>query len=293
MLQELTVISGKGGTGKTSLVAAFAALAHNSIFADCDVDAADLHLILDPTITRREDFSGGYAAQIDQKNCSSCGKCLEICRFDAIGKDSRHFLVDRVACEGCGVCAHFCPQQCIAFQPVINGQWFISATRFGTMVHAKLGVAEENSGKLVGLVRKQARELAQEQNRQLLLVDGPPGIGCPVIASITGTDRVLIVTEPTMSGLHDLKRVAGLARHFSVPAMVCLNKWDINPHMSEQIRTEAQNLGVPVVGRVRYDKAVTLAQVQGQALTEFSSGHAAEDVKELWHKLCEIMAIEV
>ncbi|GAG12547.1 unnamed protein product, partial [marine sediment metagenome] len=216
-MKELVVISGKGGTGKTSIVAAFASLVKNAVFADCDVDAADLHLVLEPKIMQKSDFSGGKRAAIVAEKCSGCGKCQELCRFDAIHLNGegnnvvdKTFTVDSIACEGCKVCVEFCPVDAIEFNDCINGQWFISDTRFGPMVHAKLGIAEENSGKLVTLIRKEAKRIATEEEKDLIIIDGSPGIGCPVIASITGAELVLIITEPTLSGKHDLGRVADL-----------------------------------------------------------------------------------
>jgi MinD superfamily P-loop ATPase len=285
-MKELVVISGKGGTGKTSIVSSFAALASNAVLADCDVDAADLHLILKPRIVTQKDFSGGSQARIDGTACIGCGKCDELCRFGAITVPQPGangvFSVDAIACEGCGVCAHFCPAEAIKMVPVVNGQWFISDTRFGPMVHAQLGVAEENSGKLVGLIRKEAKQIAETQGRQLLIIDGSPGTGCPVIASITGADLVLVVTEPTLSGLHDLQRVADLAKHFGIKLQVCVNKWDINPDLAAQIETQAAARGIQVVGRVRYDRAVTEAQIHEKSVIEYSDGEISKEIKQLW-----------
>jgi MinD superfamily P-loop ATPase len=287
--KELVVISGKGGTGKTSLVASFAALAERVVLADCDVDAADLHLVLDPTVRRREPFSGGKRARIDGDRCTACGKCEALCRFGAITFDgpanggvSKTYRVDPIACEGCGVCAWFCPADAIEFAPVVNGEWFVSDTRHGPMVHARLGVAEENSGKLVTTVRQQARALARRRGAALVLIDGSPGIGCPVIASISGADLVLIVTEPTLSGLHDLGRVADVAGHFGIPGMVCTNKWDLNPELAASIDRQARRRGLTVAGRVRYDRAVTDAQLRRQAVVEYQANGCAADVREVW-----------
>jgi MinD superfamily P-loop ATPase len=288
-VKELTVISGKGGTGKTSLVAAFAALCHRSVLADCDVDAADLHLVLEPRVVRRESFAGGKRARIKAGHCTACGKCEEVCRFDAIlfdgpgnGVLEKTFRVDPVACEGCGVCAWFCTEGAIEFGPVVNGEWFISETRFGPMVHAQLGIAEENSGKLVSTVRSNAKRIAEEQELNLVLIDGSPGIGCPVIASITGTNLVLVVTEPTLSGLHDLERVADLTRHFGIPALVCINKWDLNPEVSERIEARARERGLGLAGRVRYDRAVTEAQIQKKSVVEYQRDGCATEVRAVW-----------
>ena len=296
-MKELVVISGKGGTGKTSIVAAFSALAHNKVLADCDVDAADLHLVIEPTIRHREPFSGGKGASIVTEKCTACGKCRELCRFDAISEDGpgngqvKHtFRVDPISCEGCGVCVHFCPEQAIRFEPCVNGEWFISDTRQGPMVHAKLGVAEENSGKLVTLVRNQARQIAEQQNLDLILVDGSPGIGCPVIASITGADLLLAVTEPTLSGEHDLSRVVELAAHFRIPAVVCINKCDLNPDMADRIAAWCAERKVAVVGRIPYDRQFTEAQVHRQSLVEYSDGPTAAAVRGMWDQVTKAMA---
>jgi len=287
--KELVVISGKGGTGKTSIVASFAALAEKVVLADCDVDAADLHLVLEPKITRRESFSGGKRARIKSGHCTACGKCEELCRFDAIyfdgpgnGKVGKTFRIDPIACEGCGVCAWFCAEKAIEFAPAVNGEWYVSDTRHGPMVHAKLGIAEENSGKLVSTVRKEAGAIAQQRGLGLVLIDGSPGIGCPVIASITGANLVLIVTEPTLSGLHDLGRVADVARHFEIPGMVCVNKWDLNPDVAAEIERQAQDRGLGVAGRVRYDRAVTEAQIRKQSVVEYQQDGCAGNIRQVW-----------
>jgi len=286
---ELVVISGKGGTGKTSIVASFACLADGAVVADCDVDAADLHLLLDPKVVRRENFTGGKRARIKPGHCTACGKCEELCRFDAIfydgpgnGRVGRTFRVDPIACEGCGVCAWFCAEGAIEFTPVVNGQWYVSQTRCGPMVHAKLGVAEENSGKLVSTVRQEARKTAEERDLEMVIIDGPPGIGCPVIASITGADLVLVVTEPTLSGLHDLDRVADLTGHFQIPALVCVNKWDLNPQVSSRIEARARQRGLVLAQKVRYDTVVTEAQVRGRTVVEYERDGCAEDIRRLW-----------
>ncbi len=291
-MKEIVVISGKGGTGKTSIVAAFADLAKNAVFADCDVDAADLHLILEPTIKQTADFSGGKQAFIITEKCIGCGKCRDLCKFDAIKFNgqandmiAKTFTVDPISCEGCKVCVEFCPADAIEFNDSINGQWFISDTRFGTMVHAKLGIAEENSGKLVSLIRKEAKRIAEENNKDLIIVDGSPGIGCPVIASITGSDLVLIITEPTLSGKHDLERVADLAAGFKIPVLVAINKFDLNPDMAEQIEKDVLKRNIKVVGKIRYDKAFTKAQIMKTSVVEYTSGAVTEDIKALWRNV--------
>ena len=293
-MKELVIISGKGGTGKTSIVASFATLAENAVLADCDVDAADLHLVLDPTIVKRETFSGGSRARIMPERCTACGKCAEVCRFDAVVTSpaqtpNQRYRVDPIACEGCGVCAWFCPTEAIEFAPAVNGEWFISETRAGPMVHAKLGVAEENSGKLVSLVRERARKTAKARERDLVLIDGSPGIGCPVIASITGADVALVVTEPTLSGLHDLERVSDLTAHFRVETLICINKWDINENLTLEIEALARRRGLKLAGRVRYDRAITEAQIRRQSIVEYGADGVAADVRRLWANVLETL----
>lgn len=292
MVKELVVISGKGGTGKTSIVASFASLAEKNVLADCDVDAADLHLVLEPKIIKREKFSGGSRARIMPGHCIACGKCQEICRYDAIyydgpgnGKVDKTFRVDPIACEGCGVCAYFCAENAIEFAPAVNGEWLVSDTRCGPMVHARLGVAEENSGKLVSLVRVQAKKIAEERGLDLVIIDGSPGIGCPVIASITGADLALVVTEPTLSGIHDLERISVLTRHFSIPTVVCINKYDLNEELSSQIEAKSAELNARVVGKICYDPAVTKAQIMKASIVEYTGSLISQQIKSLWRHM--------
>ena len=290
MTRELVVISGKGGTGKTSLAASFAVLAERPVLADCDVDASDLHLVLSPEVGERREFRSGHEAVVRQDLCTGCGLCAELCRFGAVKACAGPggevvFRVDPVACEGCGVCVRFCPERAIDFPERLCGEWMVSRTRCGPMVHARLGVAAENSGKLVSAVRKEARRIAEEGGYPLVIVDGPPGIGCPVIASVTGADHVLVVTEPTVAGEHDLERVLSLTRHFGFPASVCVNKWDLNPEMARRIEESARAAGAEVAGRVRYARSVTLAQVREQSVVECGAGGCAEDIREVWRSL--------
>jgi MinD superfamily P-loop ATPase len=291
-LKEIVVISGKGGTGKTSIVASFAALAKNTVLADCDVDAADLHLVLEPKVMQTNDFSGGKEASIITEKCIGCGKCQDMCRFDAInfngqGNDvvDKTFTIDPVSCEGCKVCVEFCPADAIEFNDSINGQWFISDTRFGPMVHARLGIAEENSGKLVSLIRKEAKRIAEERKKDLIIVDGSPGIGCPVIASITGADLVLIITEPTLSGKHDLYRIADLAAGFGIPTLVAINKFDLNVDIAGQIEADVRERNIKPIGKIRYDNVFTKAQIMKCSVVEYTGGAVTEDIKALWRNV--------
>lgn len=291
-MKQMTVISGKGGTGKTSLLASFAALAEGAVVADCDVDAADLHLVLSPAVEHRETFFGGRKASVRQGACSGCGMCERLCRYEAVSmrpfssSDIRTVAtVDEVACEGCGVCAWFCPVKAIDFDLNPTGSWYVSATKYGPMVHARLNAAEENSGKLVSQVREVARKRAEMDGRELVLVDGPPGIGCPVIASVTGCDLVLIVTEPTVSGVHDMERVAQLAARFGIQAQVCVNKWDINPDMAGRIEEQARAAGIGVAGRIPYDRAITDAQVAGIPVVEYTDGPVRTAIVDVWEVL--------
>ena len=288
-MKEIVVISGKGGTGKTSIVAAFAALAGKKVLADCDVDAADLHLVLNPGIEHREDFSGSKKARILENECVACNRCIEECRFDAIhypvlnnGEIADTPQINPIFCEGCGVCMRVCPAEAISFEPAVNGELYISSTNHGPMVHARLGMAEGNSGKLVTQIRQEARSIAEREGLDYIIIDGSPGIGCPVIASITGADLVLVVTEPTLSGRHDLLRVSELTAHFRIPTIVCVNKWDLNPEIAEQIEAEAKECGIKAAGRVRYDNAITKAQIMRTSVVEYTGGAVSEDIRQVW-----------
>jgi len=282
-VKELVVISGKGGTGKTSLMAAFASLAENKVLCDADVDAADLHLLMDPDIKESHDFQGGGIAIINPNKCTQCGLCRDLCRWNAI---SEAFEVDPIECEGCGVCVDFCPEEAIDFPIKTCGEWFISNTRFGPMVHARLGIAEENSGKLVALVRQEAKKLAEKNKLDLIITDGPPGVGCPVIASVGGASAVLVVAEPTVSGLHDMERVAQLAAHFKVPGMVCVNKFDLNFDQTEAIEKLAKENKMTVVGRVPFDPVFTESMVKGQTVLEYvGNSKIRSSVSEIWRNI--------
>ncbi len=294
-MRQLVVISGKGGTGKTSVTASFAVLARGeAVLADCDVDAADLHLVLEPEVIRTEEFVSGHRAVIRQDDCIGCGACLARCRFDAVTRTGRGageatFEVIDAACEGCGVCAAACPVDAIDFPDEVCGQWFVSRTRAGMMVHARLGIGAENSGKLVSTVRREALAEAERTDRRMVLIDGPPGIGCPVIASVTDTDYVVVVTEPGLSGLHDLKRVMDLLKHFKVPGGLVINRADINEPIAREVETLAAERGLPLLGRIRYDRSITRAQVAGRAVVELDDAPSAEDMRSVWHETMKRM----
>jgi len=282
-MKELIVISGKGGAGKTSILAAFAALAENKLLCDADVDAADLHLIADPQIDQTHDFVSGHTATIDGQRCSACGLCRDMCRFAAIAEDYR---IDPIACEGCGVCAWFCPEKAIDFPANTCGQWFISSTRFGPMVHARLAIAEENSGKLVTRVRTRARELASTHHSGYILTDGPPGTGCPAIASITGADAVLVVIEPSKSSLHDAKRVFELAEGFNIPVYALINKHDIHPDTTREIEAFLKKKSIPLVGRIPFEKKFVEAMIEGKSIYEYDPGsEIATTLRGAWKSI--------
>ncbi len=288
-MKELVVISGKGGTGKTSIMAAFASLARNKVLCDADVDAADLHLIVDPQVRERHDFQSGHTAVVNQDKCTQCGLCRDLCRWNAI---SEEFVVDPIQCEGCGVCYYFCPEEAIDFPLNTCGEWFIADTRFGPMAYAMLGIAEENSGKLVTLIRQEGKKLVEKNNLDMLITDGPPGIGCPVIASLGGATAVLIVAEPTVSGRHDMERVADLAAFFKIPAMVCVNKFDLNPDEALAIEDFARERQIKVMGRIPFDPIFTKSMVQGKNIFEYD-GHSegAEAVRKLWDGVAQALGI--
>ena len=279
-MKELVILSGKGGTGKTSITAAFASLAEDKVLCDADVDASDLWLILSPRIIKEEEFRSGHVAVINKDKCVECGLCRELCRWNAISED---FIVDEIECEGCGVCYHFCPEGAVEFPEKVCGKWFVSETRFGPMVHARLGIAEENSGKLVALVRQEARKIAEERGLSMIITDGPPGIGCPVISSIGGASAVLIISEPTVSGIHDMERVLQLADHFQIPAMLCINKFDLNREETEKIESFAQKRNIPVVGKIPFDPVFTKAMIQGKNVLEFAPySSLSETLAQIW-----------
>lgn len=283
IMKELVILSGKGGTGKTSITAAFSHLAHNHVVCDADVDAADLHLLIKPEIQETHNFMGGGLAQIRNDDCCECGKCIELCRFNAI---TDNFKVNPLHCEGCGVCVDLCPEKAIDFPIQKCGEWFISSSSYGPMVHARLGIAEENSGKLVSVIRAQAKELAEKENKDLVLIDGPPGIGCPVIASITGATALVIIVEPTLSGLHDMKRVAQLATHFRLPVMVCINKYDINLEVTKTIEQEVKDHGLELVGHIPFNPVFVHSMVNGQNVFAYNKEpELLNNIQNIWQKI--------
>lgn len=289
-MPEILVISGKGGTGKTSITGAFAHLAQNKIICDLDVDAPDLHLLLQPQARQVHQFYSGNEAIINPELCTSCGLCWEKCRFEAIIEGEDAFRVDPLKCEGCKLCVALCPAEAIEFPQRHCGTWQVSDTRMGPMVHAQLFPGQENSGRLVALLRQHARELCQENGYELILSDGPPGIGCPVISSMSGTDLAVAVTEPTPSGRHDLERVVELCRHFKVPAGVIINKCDLNLDQSRAIADYCAREGLELLAELPFDPAMVRAMVQGQVITEYQQNGLAEDLAQAWEKIIKMAA---
>lgn len=284
-MNEIVVISGKGGTGKTSITAALAATGPKKVLADCDVDAADLHLILSPEIRHTEEFWSGEIAEIIPDLCTSCGTCLEKCRFDAVMPGEDAYLISEEHCEGCGLCEFVCPVEAIKMNPRMCGFLYTSDTRFGPMAHAALGIGEENSGKLVTSVRNLSQSLADKNGIEVVLTDGPPGIGCPVIASLTNADAALIVTEPSTAAIHDLKRVYSLTKHFGINAMAFINKTDINPDLTEEIHTFCRELHIPVVGTFGYNQDVTKAQLKSLSIVEYDIQQYTQYFEDIWDRL--------
>jgi MinD superfamily P-loop ATPase len=283
-MKQILVISGKGGTGKTVITGSFAALAKNKVMVDCDVDAADLYLLLHPEVKERHEFISGQSAVIDKKLCKQCGKCIPVCRFEAIKSD---FSIESFSCEGCALCSYICPHGAIRMEENVAGEWFISDTKYGSFVHAKLGIAEENSGKLVAKIKQVAKELAEKQKSEFVIIDGPPGIGCPVIASLSGVDCALIVTEPTLSGLHDAKRVMEVAAHFNIPLKLIVNKYDLNLSMTKKIEEFCREHNIPVIGKVTFDKTVVKALIEEKTIIEYGQSMAGDEVRRIWEDLSD------
>jgi len=290
-MKQLVILSGKGGTGKTSLAAAFAHLAHagplslKAVLADADVDAANLELVLHPKQPETHEFTGGSLAIIDPQRCNSCGVCQQVCRFDAVVIDS-DYHVDPIACEGCAACFHQCPENAIRMEPQAAGNWYRSESRYGPLFHAGLIPGQENSGKLVTIVKQQARLAALDGNYPLLLVDGPPGIGCPVISALSGADLALIVAEPTASGVHDMKRIVETAAHFRIPALVVINKADIYPEGTHKIEAFCQESALDMIGHIPFDETVTLAMMNGEPVTAYRpDASASQAMAHVWRSV--------
>jgi len=282
MVKQITIISGKGGCGKTTIAAAFVALAKNPIIADADVDAADMHILLLPQIKSKETFNGLNVAQKNDDICINCGKCYDNCRYGAFDPDN---TLHPDKCEGCAVCKLVCPADAIQMVERNAGEAYISETRFGPMAHAKLHAGEEASGKLVALVRQNAKKLSKETGKNLIIIDGPPGTGCTVIAALTGVDLVLVVIEPSLSGIHDSKRAIEVAKHFKIPILVCINKYDINPENTQDIIKFCADQGIEVVGKIAYDDTATKAMLAEKTVVEYSDGELAQNIKEIWNKV--------
>ena len=299
-MKQLVILSGKGGTGKTTVAAALAHLASQEfpiVLADADVDAANLELVLDPVKREEHDFMGGQVAVIDPEGCTGCGICEAVCRFDAVHPPaetpfSYAYRVDPLACEGCAACYYQCPERAIRMKEQQAGRWFRSDTRFGPLFHAHLFAGQENSGKLVTLVKQQARLLAMDTGAPLVLVDGPPGIGCPVISASAGADLALLVVEPTVSGVHDLERILGTTEHFGVPALVAVNKADLNPARADEIAAFCADRGVGMAGRIPYDTVVTEAMVRGRPVTEHTEGPVTKALRAIWAHVKSHLGLE-
>jgi len=289
-LKEIVVISGKGGTGKTSLTSSFAVLGGTAlVVADCDVDAADMHLLLNPKTEYEEDFYSGKTAVIETEGCVHCYKCKNVCRFDAINVINGEFVVDELNCEGCSYCFHICPTRTIKMPDALSGKFFISKSRLGsTLVHARLNIAADNSGKLVTKVRDEAKRVAKEEKKKLILVDGPPGIGCPVVASLTGADLAVIVTEPTVSGQHDLKRVAELVSKMKITGALIINKADLNRDMTGRIKQLAKELNLTLIAELPYDQSFTEAITKGKTIVEYDKGSIKKQIEDSWRKIIEL-----
>jgi len=284
-MKQIVIISGKGGTGKTVIAASFAALAKNKVMVDCDVDAANLYLLLHPSIKTKEEFIGGKVAVLDQEKCTGCKRCVEVCRAQAISSTEDSIIIDPISCEGCSICSYICPVDAIKMKERISGKWYISDTKYGPMVHSRLGVAQENSGKLVTIVKQKAISIAEKQSLEYIIIDGAPGIGCPVIASIAQADLALIVTEPTMSGLYDADRVIQVSRHFGVPVKLVINKWDLNIEITDKIEKYCKDNDIDVVGRIPFDRSVVDAMVNGKTVVEYSNGEAKKAIVEVWNRV--------
>lgn len=296
-MKELTIISGKGGTGKTSLAGSFVSLAKKVVISDCDVDAANLSLILKPNLQEKHQFKASRKSMIDKSKCSGCGLCRELCRFGAITPE---YEISYLACEGCGVCYHACPEEAINYEETVSGEWYLSSTPYGPLVHARLGVAEENSGKLVTLIRQKAKDLvektAEKQNdnssspalyNKLIINDGPPGIGCPVIASLGGASLALVVTEPTLSGIHDLERVLSVCNHFNVPPLVCINRANLDDENASRIKNYCKEQNIPLAGEIPFTRKFSEAAVHKMPLVEYTENSVSRSIQKVWNKITD------
>jgi len=290
-MREIIIISGKGGTGKTSITGAFAHLAQHKIICDLDVDAPDLHLLLHPNRQHQEEFFSGHEAVIDQNICSRCGQCASLCQFDAIRQAGDDFVIDSLRCEGCKVCVNFCPEAAVLFPEKHCGAWYVSDTRFGPLVHAQLFPGQENSGKLVMLLKRQAREMAAAQGLDLVICDGAPGIGCPVISSLSGAHLAVAVTEPTPSGRHDLERVADLCRHFQIDLGVIINKYDLSDQETGRIETFCRERSYPIVALLPYDPVITQAMIQGLVITELPETDFSHRIRQAWTRIEQLTGL--
>jgi MinD superfamily P-loop ATPase len=280
-IKQLAIVSGKGGTGKTTIAAAFASIVKNKVLVDCDVDAADLHLLLRPRVLKQEKYYGGRSPHVDLDKCTQCGLCTEVCRFHAI----HNGVVDPVSCERCGFCSHVCPEDAIIMEEAFSGDWFVSDTPYGPFVHARLGIGEENSGKLVTVVRKQAMEIAKEKHLGFILIDGPPGIGCPVTASLAGVNLIVAITEPTLSGIHDLERILKLSEHFKIPSAVCINKFDINLENTDRIVAYCEKNGSKIIGKIPYESKVVEALVNRKTVMEYPCNGVDKIIQQMWEQV--------
>jgi MinD superfamily P-loop ATPase len=290
-MKEITILSGKGGTGKTSITAALASLAQNAVLCDNDVDAADLHLILKPEILEEHVFEGAWVVQINQETCTRCGICIDHCRYGAIYRNNGSFTINPFQCEGCRLCERICPARAIKSKRSDKNSWYISNTRFGKMVHARMAPGEENSGKLVSLVRFEAKKIARANNLDYIINDGPPGIGCSAISSITGSDFVLLVIEPSKSGLHDAKRVFELVGNFNIPMAAIINKYDLNADITTETETFLEEQKIPLLTKIPFDKKFVEAMIEEKSIIEFNDeSQPSMLIKTIWEQLVNLLA---
>ncbi len=284
-MKEIVVISGKGGTGKTFFTGCLAIYLKNKVIVDCDVDAANLHLILKPKVKEEYEFWSGKIASIDEEKCTSCGSCKEVCKFSAIEEREGGFYIDHLSCEGCTICSYVCPSEAIILKDRLCGHYYISETEEGPFVHARLGIAQENSGKLVTKLREIAKNIAKKEEKEYIVIDGPPGVGCPVMASITGVNLAVVVTEPTLSGLHDLERVLKICQHFKVPAKVIINKFDLNEKLASEIESKIPDLGGEFLGKIPFSQDIAESIRQGVPFLKFSKNSISQTILSICEKV--------